>query len=81
MDKTDCEIFPAALFIKNGPQMLCPAIGDTLVFSVFPSGMERRTPEIMDKRNMYGIIEEKRDFFIAVDRKVWEYAETAFVEF
>jgi aminobenzoyl-glutamate utilization protein B len=36
---------------------------------------------MMRKEDLGRIIEEKRDCFIAVDRKVWEYAETAFVEF
>ncbi|MDK2958525.1 MAG: aminobenzoyl-glutamate utilization protein [Synergistaceae bacterium] len=35
----------------------------------------------MRKEDLGRVIEEKRNFFIAVDRKVWEYAETAFVEF
>jgi len=35
----------------------------------------------MEKKDLGRIIEEKRDFFIDVDRKIWEYAETAFTEF
>lgn len=35
----------------------------------------------MKKSDIGGLIEAKRDFFIAVDRKIWEYAETAFVEY
>jgi len=35
----------------------------------------------MEKKDLGRVIDEKRDFFIDVDRKVWEYAETAFTEF
>ena len=35
----------------------------------------------MQKAELGRIIEEKRDFFIEVDRTIWESAETAFTEF